>query len=67
MKTFRDTFMIINKIIEGDNECPVTLELIDKNDTYISCETCHKNFKDDIIKLWLKENKVSLLYKLVDK
>ncbi len=39
LKTFRDTFMIINKIIEGDNECPITLELIDKNDKYLSCET----------------------------
>ncbi len=56
-KTFCDTFMIVNKIIEGDNECPIALELIDKNDKYLSCETCYKNFKDDIIELWLKENK----------
>ncbi len=36
IKIFRDTFMIVNKIIEDDNDCPFALELIDKNNKLIS-------------------------------
>lgn len=37
----------IKKLI-GDNECPINFLTIEKNDKYLCCNTCQKNFLPDI-------------------
>ena len=44
---------IINKIIEGDNLCPIEHMEIEKGEKYMSCNTCKKNFMEENIKIWL--------------
>jgi hypothetical protein len=40
------------------NECRITLENIAENDTYYECADCKNCFKEDIMHLWLQENKI---------
>jgi hypothetical protein len=44
------------KIIEGDNVCTISMEKIEENDYYMTCDVCHKNYKSDILKEWLQRN-----------
>jgi hypothetical protein len=40
------------------NECRISLEIIDDNDAYYECIDCQNCFKDEIMNLWLQENKI---------
>jgi hypothetical protein len=52
----------ITKIISNKKclktECRISLEIIDDNDSYYECCYCQNCFKEDIMSLWLQENKI---------
>jgi len=49
-------WIIKNKILEGNNECPVNLSKI--NDQYLNCETCHKNFLLNVTQKFIETKKI---------
>lgn len=46
-----------NKTIDGDTFCPITHQEIKKEDKYMKCDKCHKNFIEHALKTWLIENR----------
>lgn len=44
-----------NKILNGNNECPVTLNIL--KDKYIKCNICNNNFDILVIEEWIKKKK----------
>lgn len=46
-----------NRKITNDDDCPVNLEKIEKNEEYILCSTCNKNFKINMYDYILKNKK----------
>lgn len=47
-------FTTENKILVGDNLCPVNYEGILEGDQYLNCQVCLKNFKLNIVKQWIE-------------
>ena len=43
----------IEKILEGDNTCPISHNTIRLEDKYMICTTCNKNFSYEQIQIWL--------------
>lgn len=41
------------KLIENDNICQITMDVIEKNHIYMQCIKCHKNFNNYVIRRWL--------------
>jgi len=44
------------KIIEGDNVCAISMEEIETDDFYMTCDVCHKNYKSNILREWLQRD-----------
>ena len=45
------------RVIPNDrNTCGITLEEIKADESYMSCGSCHNNFKEDSIKNWLRSH-----------
>jgi len=51
-------WILKNKVLEGDNNCPVNLDIIKLNDKYLNCKTCHKNFLLDITHKYIDIKKI---------
>lgn len=41
--------VVINKLLEGDDQCPIFYKTIEPEDEYLCCETCHKNLSTDVL------------------
>jgi hypothetical protein len=52
-----DKFIITNKICNKP-ECRISLEQINENDKYFECLDCNNCYGEEIMKLWLTENKI---------
>lgn len=51
-----------NKLLTGDNYCPVTHEEIKSGELYMTCNSCKKNFQQKAISDWLKKYKKNCPY-----
>ena len=50
------TVATVNKVLEGDSQCSISLTEIESDAEYMTCNTCHKNFIATNLQRWLTEN-----------
>lgn len=50
-------FMRENKLLQGENECPVNYNIIKSGDEYLNCGVCKKNFGLPIVQEWVEKRK----------
>jgi hypothetical protein len=50
------TVATVNKVLEGDSLCSISLTEIESEAEYMTCNTCHKNFIATNLQRWLTEN-----------
>jgi hypothetical protein len=52
-----EKYKILNKKCNKP-ECRISLEVINENSKYFECLDCNNCFAEEIMKLWLTENKI---------